>query len=633
MKEMKWIVAGLLVAASVAVAKPFVGGASRSPNVILILADDLGYADLSCHGSEDIRTPNIDALAASGIRFTEGYVPASVCGASRACLMSGRYACEFGVRGNSDAAIGIPLDQKNIAEYLKQGSGVFTAVLGKWHLGEHSVDQTPIARGFDHFLGFLNGKSHYWPFSDAGQKQINTTEDFPTQRNEKILTPADYPPETYMTDLLTQEAVEIVQGGHGRGDQPFFIYLSYNAPHGPLQAPEDCKERNSHIKDKARNTFAGMMTSMDDGIGRVIQALKDEGLYENTMVIFLSDNGGPTTKNTSKNTPFRGVKGEVWEGGVRVPFMVSWPAKIKAGQVREEPVCSIDLAPTIVSLAGLKIDPSTDGIDLSAWLTDAQKELPSRDLYYWRAGNRAIRSGRYKYEQHGSEKELFDIKANPVEDPAQKLNAPERQSAMADKLARWEEPWPENISAYAEKQKKPAPEVKKEPVAEMPAGDALAEWTFGGSLEADSMVSGLTVSDLVFNPSFGSVDGFAMDAGLTLRRAAEKAGSSWGAKGGASVEEAPISFSVTSGAKGVTLTGLTVVHAGGPKMLFSVQEASAPTGSFATLGKATSPLFVPLSAPVTVSSGETKTFTIKLNSGRYGTVHQIKEISLNGWLK
>ena len=240
--------------------------AVERPNVLLILADDLGYADLGCYGSEEILTPNIDALAQSGIRFEEGYVPSSVCGPSRACLMSGQYSVEFGVPGNGDVDYGIPLDQKNIAEFLKP-SGYYTAVLGKWYLGKYSEEQTPMARGFDHFLGFLNGKSHYWPFSKGGQKQIKETNDYPTQRNETILTPEDYPPETYLTDLLSEEAVEIIEGRHGRGDQPFFIYLSYNAPHGPLHAPEDCKQRNSHIKDKARNNFAGMMTSMDDGIG------------------------------------------------------------------------------------------------------------------------------------------------------------------------------------------------------------------------------------------------------------------------------------------------------------------------------------------------------------------------------
>ena len=418
---------------------------SEPPNIVLILADDLGYADLGCHGSDDIRTPNIDALALGGIRFAEGYVPSSVCGPSRASLMTGQYSCEFGVHGNGDSEIGIPHDIKNIAEYLNEGADYYSAILGKWHLG-HSESQTPMARGFNHFLGFLNGRSNYFPFSDGGVKWMETRGDPRPQRNEQSLQFGDYPPETYMTDWLTQEAVEIIQGQHGRAEsQPFFIFLSYNAPHGPLQATKESLQRNLHVADKKRRTFAGMMTSLDDGVGRVVQTLKEEGVYKNTLVVFLSDNGGPTEVNTSKNTPFRGTKGMVWEGGVRVPFILSWPGRIAEGQLRDEPVSSLDLAPTFVSLAGQTPDPSFDGIDLSDWLLDSAQSLPARDFYYWKGSRSGVRSGDYKYTVHGETLELFNIRDNPSENPDKVLKNPERSATLAEQLVQWESTWPESL--------------------------------------------------------------------------------------------------------------------------------------------------------------------------------------------
>jgi len=421
--------------------------AADTPNFLVIMADDLGYADLGCHGSEEIRTPNIDELARGGIRFRAGYVPSSVCGPSRACFLSGQYSVDFGFQGNGDSPYGIPRTVRTLPEYLKRAQAdYYTAVIGKWHLGERE-GKTPTDRGFDHFLGFLEGACDYFPFrKTSGRKNRSIW------RNETILNQDDYPPETYLTDLFTQEAVEVIESKHGRGTKSFFLFLSYNAPHGPLQAPEAYRKRNAHIEDRKRNIFAAMMTGLDDGIGRVMRALEANGLEQETVLVFFSDNGGPTRVNTSRNTPFRGGKGDTWEGGIRIPFMIRWPARIRAGQVREEPVLSIDLLPTIVTIAGGESGENVDGIDLTDWLVGNEKNLPRRTHYYWRGSARGIRKGNIKWTKNkGVGEELFDILENPVEDPEQVLDRPELKSVLAQEVAAWERSWGTRISSAAER--------------------------------------------------------------------------------------------------------------------------------------------------------------------------------------
>jgi arylsulfatase A-like enzyme len=433
------------VVCSFADAESSVDGTSRSPNILLILLDDLGYADLGCQGSPDIRTPNIDALAVSGIRFTDGYVPASVCGPSRASLMTGKCSAAFGLQGNGDAEVGIPLEHKNMAEYLKT-AGYATQAIGKWHLGEHSPGQTPMARGFDEFLGMLGGSSFYFPFSEGGAKWNEQHHKTPQQRNDQVLGVGDYPPETYLTDLYTEEAIGFINA-HSTSDTrhptPFFIYLAYNAPHGPVQAPDQYMQRNLHVPDETRRKLAGAMTAVDDGIGTVIATLKERGLYENTLIVLLSDNGGPTKVNASLNTPLRGVKGDVWEGGVRVPFMAAWPEKIKPKQVMDTPVSSIDLLPTFLAAAGIKTDDSFDGMNILPWLLGETDTLSERDLFFWRGGRRAVRSGNMKLTnaQLGPKSELFNIVDNKKEDPAKKIQNPELHQTLTRKIEKWEAGW------------------------------------------------------------------------------------------------------------------------------------------------------------------------------------------------
>ena len=434
----------VLIVLMLTVARQVVADSAQPPNILLILLDDLGYADLSCQGSPDIRTPNIDALAQSGIRFTDGYVPASVCGPSRASLMTGKYSASFGLQGNGEAEVGIPLEHKNIAEYLKT-AGYATQAIGKWHLGEHSPDQTPLARGFDDFFGMLGGSTFYFPFSEGGAKWNEQHHKTPQQRNNQVLGVGDYPPETYLTDLYTDEAVRFVRQ---KRDNPFFIYLAYNAPHGPVQAPDKYMNRNLHVPDGTRRKLAGAMTAVDDGIGKVIDTLKDHGLYESTLIVLLSDNGGPTKVNASLNTPLRGVKGDVWEGGIRVPFMIAWPGTIKPGQVLDTPISSIDLLPTFLAVAGVETRDSLDGVDLLPWLKGNPSGIPHEDLFFWRGGRRAVRSGNIKLTnaQLGLKSELFNIVENKEEDPAKQLILPERHQELTRKIAEWEAGWTVSVA-------------------------------------------------------------------------------------------------------------------------------------------------------------------------------------------
>jgi arylsulfatase A-like enzyme len=421
------------------------------PNVVLILLDDLGYADLGCQGSPDIRTPNIDALAQSGVRFTSGYVPVSVCGPSRASLLTGKYSAAFGLQGNGEAETGIPLDHKNMAERLK-AAGYATQAVGKWHLG-YAVEQTPMARGFDEFFGFLSGGMHFFPFSESGQKWNEERNRGYTQRNEQILKAGDLPPETYLTDLFTDEAIRFItalsepETGNPelktRNSKPFFIYLAYNAPHGPIMAPAPYKLRNTHIEESPRRTLAGMMTAVDDGVGKIVETLRRENLLENTILVLLSDNGPPTRVNASVADPLRGQKGDVFEGGVRVPFMMAWPGTIPPAQVSDTPVSSLDLLPTFLAAAGAGSEEDSDGVNILPWITGKQAGRPQRDLYFWRAGRRAIRSGDIKLTnaQLGPKSELFNIVENVQEDSDRQLQMPELHQELMRRIEQWESGW------------------------------------------------------------------------------------------------------------------------------------------------------------------------------------------------
>lgn len=376
---------------SQAFAQGVIPGSSGKPNIVLIVGDDMGYADVGFHGGKDIPTPNLDKLASAGTRFTNGYVSGMYCSPTRAGLLTGRYQQRFGHETNPGApGAGLPLTEKTIADHLK-AAGYKTALVGKWHLGSQP-EQVPQQRGFDEFFGFLGGQHDY--FDDNGV--FRGTE--PVEEKE------------YLTDAFAREAEAYIEKNKAN---PFFLYLAFNAVHTPMQADDARLKKFAHIEDKQRRAYAAMMSAMDDAIGRVLAKLKETGADKNTLVMFISDNGGPampgTTVNGSINKPLRGSKRSALEGGIRVPFVVHWPGKIESG-VYEHPVIQLDLHATILAAAGAKPPANfqPDGVDLSSYVSDAGKKAPHEALY-WRMGPQmAIRVGDYKLVRYDTTADLDD---------------------------------------------------------------------------------------------------------------------------------------------------------------------------------------------------------------------------------
>src|SRR5436190_2043975 len=339
----------------------------RRPNIVLIVSDDQGYAEMSCQGGE-VPTPNLDRLAASGIRFSAGYVTAPYCSPSRAALLTGRYQQRFGhemnpvERTNDRPEVGLPVSEKTLADYLK-AAGYVTGMTGKWHLGVHPP-QHPRRRGFDEFFGFLREGHFYLPppydggpdrvVSRLREREPEYDRANPILRGEHEVVEKDY-----LTTALAREAGAFVRR-HAR--DPFFLYLPFNAPHSPMQATPRDYARFASVADPHRRLWSAMLAGMDDAIGAVLAAVREEGLERDTLVLFLSDNGGPTKELTSRNDPFSGGKGSLLEGGIRIPFIVSWPGHLPSGVVDARPVSSLDLLPTALSAAGAPLPSGLDGV-------------------------------------------------------------------------------------------------------------------------------------------------------------------------------------------------------------------------------------------------------------------------------
>lgn len=402
--------------------------ASRAPNAIVILADDLGYADVGFQGLQDFATPNIDALAAAGIRFTNGYVSHPYCSPSRAGLLTGRYQHRFGHVHNPKfrAGEGLPLSESLLPEVLSD-QGYVSALVGKWHLGD-GPEYHPLQRGFDEFFGFLGGGHDYFESTDRDAREYL----IPLEANGEEL-----PVEGYLTDQLTDAALDFVRRNAA---QPFFLYLAYNAPHGPLQAPPEHLDRVDSIADTRRRTYAAMVTALDDGVGRLVAALGDLGLTDDTLVFFLSDNGGPTPANASDNSPLRATKGTVYEGGVRVPFVVSWPGQLAEGESYDPPVSALDIFPTLVAVAGGEPREGLDGVDLLPFLTGAESGAPHERLFWHTdAGDQhALRQAGYKLVRVlDREAELYAIDT----DISEESDISPDEAARAGELMRAVETW------------------------------------------------------------------------------------------------------------------------------------------------------------------------------------------------
>ena len=372
------------------------GAQDVRPNIIVIIADDLGYGDVGCYGGRTVRTPNIDALAAQGVRFTSAYVTAAVCSPSRAGLMTGRYPQRHGYEFNTsgrDDVIGLALDETTLGDLLKS-AGYATGLVGKWHLGK-SPEHHPLSRGFDEFFGMTGGGSQYATPRTRDIVTFPKGYGVPETRNAIFRGRDEVQEDVYLTDAFTREAVDFIRR---HKDRPFFLYLSYSAPHTPLQAKAADVERNAHLESEAARVYAAMISSLDDGIGQVTALLEELGLAENTLVVFFSDNGGALYVEGANNSPLNGGKRYQYEGGLRIPFIMKWPAQFGSGVVYDRPVSTLDLYPTFAEAANAEKRPdrSRDGQDLARFITGQRLGSPHETLF-WRAGaNLAVRKGEWK---------------------------------------------------------------------------------------------------------------------------------------------------------------------------------------------------------------------------------------------
>jgi arylsulfatase A-like enzyme len=415
---------------------------ARKPNILVIVADDLGYGDTGVHGGKDVPTPNIDALAASGVRCSNGYVSAPYCSPSRAGFLTGRYQTRFGHEFNphvgDDRKLGLPLDQRTIADRLR-GAGYATGLVGKWHQG-FSAAHHPQARGFDDYFGFLVGGHNYLLHKDA-EAQFGSAYSHDMIYRGRELQKLD----GYTTDLFTDEALAFMDR-HAR--QPWFLYLAYNAVHTPLEVLQKYGARvPASVTDPERRGYLSLLVGLDDAVGRVTAHLRKTGRDKETLVFFFSDNGGSGRKpflayNTGVNTPLRGDKGQTLEGGIRVPFFVSWPGRLPAGKTYDRPVITLDIVPTACAVAGARADADLDGVNLLPYLTGEDTREPHEALY-WRFGpQKAVRKGRWKLvdwrdfaTQQSSGWQLYDL----AKDVGEKNDLAASQPKIAAELsAAWD---------------------------------------------------------------------------------------------------------------------------------------------------------------------------------------------------
>ena len=398
----------------------------KPPNVIVIISDDQGYADVGFHGSKEIFTPNIDRIANNGVIFSEGYVSYAVCSPSRAGLITGRYQNRFGYTRNillapKDSIMGLPLTEQTLSDVLGKAN-YKTKAIGKWHLGAHE-SLVPERRGFDEFFGFIIGGHRYFP----EDLTINDLTEARRQMDGYITRIYDngnrIDTKKYLTEELSDNAVKFIEDN---SDNPFFLYLSYNAPHTPLQATKRDLERNKHIEVEKRRTYAAMVSSMDDGIGLILDKLEEKKITDNTIVIFFSDNGGVEWYNFSDNGVLRGIKGDFFEGGIRVPFTMQWPKKIKPGITYDKPIIALDVFATVASAASAEkyIKNDIDGVDLLPYLTGDKFGLPHEYLY-WQNPDKdidVVRDERYKYLRIKNDEYIFDLK-NDISEETNIINS------------------------------------------------------------------------------------------------------------------------------------------------------------------------------------------------------------------
>ncbi len=414
--------------------------AQEKPNIILILSDDAGYADFGFQGSKEIRTPNIDKLAKEGVVFKQAYVTAAVCGPSRAGLITGKYQQRFGFEENNvpgymdknnclnDDEMGLPLSELTIGNHLKS-LGYKTAYFGKWHLG-NADKYHPNNRGFDEFYGFRGGARSYYEFN----------EDNPNYRHEDWLergfkTYVESP--KYLTDVLAEETNIFIEKNKSN---PFFVVLAFNTVHTPMEAKKEYLKHFPNLKGK-RKELAAMALSMDEGIGSVMNKLKELNLDTNTLIIYTNDNGGPSDANASINKPLSGTKANHLEGGIRVPFIMKWSSYLPKNKEYKYPISTLDIVPTVYAVGGGVKDSleQIDGVNIIPYVLGEQIQRPHKTLYWKKENRGAIRDGDCKLLRYPDRPaELYDIANDISEQKNLSQQHPERVKQLYKKLFQWE---------------------------------------------------------------------------------------------------------------------------------------------------------------------------------------------------
>ena len=396
------------------------------PNIIIILADDAGYSDFGFMGSDEIKTPNLDQLALDGVTFNNAYVSASVCSPSRAGLLTGMYQQRFGHECNLDSDVNTSFDpnQITIAEALKT-EGYTTGLIGKWHLGDKTQNH-PLKNGFDYFWGFISGARNY--FYDPNEVNRNSIRNVVENYSQTNF-------EGYLTDVLGEKAISFIDKNN-QSNNPFFLFLSFNAPHTPMQAKEEVLEK---FKNNPRQVYASMMWSMDEAIGHVIDALKENNQYDNTIIYFLSDNGAAMSNNASP-FPYKGWKGNQFEGGIKTPMIMSWKNKIKSNTQFDGFISALDIFKTSLEVSNVNDDlmANADGKNIMNYLND--NTIQNKNLFWRKDKMATVRSGNYKLIRlNDTSTVLYNIENNYFEDLDLKLKEPSVHDSLFKLLLAWED--------------------------------------------------------------------------------------------------------------------------------------------------------------------------------------------------
>jgi len=421
--------------------------APQARNVIVILADDLGVADVSAYVSDRIPTPNIDRIAQGGVRFDAGYASAAMCSPSRAGLLTGRYQNRFGFEYNAGSderveaeGLGLDVGERTMADLLR-AAGLYTGIIGKWHQGSRP-EFAPIARGFEEFFGFYAGSTNFIEPDLPGvingesiEPRANASfwKQILREPGRQVVNNAD----KYLTEELTRETLEFLDRN---ADRPFFLYLAHAAPHTPLQTTQKYYDRFPDIADERQRIYAAMVSALDDGVGAVLDRLDALGLADDTLIVFLSDNGCAAYTNLC-DCSLRGGKLTLLEGGTRIPFLMRWPRGLPAGQVYGHPVTALDVLPTVLRAVGASApeEPRRDGVDLAPFVHGTTQGVPHETLYWRSEPLLAVRQGPWKLweSRDGAFSYLFDLSSDPGEQNDLAASQPDRVRRLREDFDAW----------------------------------------------------------------------------------------------------------------------------------------------------------------------------------------------------